>query len=137
MSKEIVIPDEFNEEEFISSFVHTPIKRAQPNTPPDSNAKEKKSTPVRQQTKEQKSKKDEYLSLFFNCNDTISPRMGKSITLDPSIHRKVVAVLQNIAKDDRMTLFNYVNNVLSHHFKEYKNEIIELYNNNTPFNDNE
>ena len=82
----------------------------------------------REETKRKRSKSPDYESLFIQ-EVGITARTGKSVYIRKDHHEKIMKIVQVIGKN-QVSLFSYIDNVLSQHFAVYQDEITELYNKN-------
>ncbi|OJX83901.1 MAG: hypothetical protein BGP01_10885 [Paludibacter sp. 47-17] len=82
----------------------------------------------REETKRKRSKSPDYESLFIQ-EVGITARTGKSVYIRKEHHEKIMKIVQVIGKN-QVSLFSYIDNVLSQHFATYQDEITELYNKN-------
>ena len=82
----------------------------------------------REETKLKRSKSPDYESLFIQ-EVGITARTGKSVYIRKDHHEKIMKIVQVIGKN-QVSLFSYIDNVLSQHFAAYQDEITELYNKN-------
>jgi len=78
--------------------------------------------------RKQKQKETDYISVFMSNSD-IRARSGKLVNIRPEFHQKVSKIIHVIGKNE-ITIFSYIDNVLSHHFEEFEEEIIKNYNEN-------
>ena len=76
-------------------------------------------------TKPKKTDIETYESLFFNSGDT-SARNGKSVYIRPEFHKRIARIVQVIS-EDKISLYNYLDNVLEQHFNEYEKEITKAF----------
>lgn len=67
----------------------------------------------------------EYEALFLRESDTTT-RSGKAINIRKEYHDLLTKIVQVIGEND-VSLFSYVDNVLAHHFDQYRNEIKSMY----------
>ncbi|MEK6511201.1 DUF3408 domain-containing protein [Myroides odoratimimus] len=83
------------------------------------------------QTKEKKTKKEisitKYQELFL-INDFPSTRAGKVVYIRPEYHEVLLRITQ-LAKEEKTTLYSYLDNILKQHLKEYSSEITQYFNN--------
>ena len=80
----------------------------------------------REETKHKRSKSPDYESLFLS--DTgISTRSGKLVSIREKYHKRIAKIVQALDRKD-VSIFSYIDNVLSHHFDTYQDEISDLYN---------
>jgi len=76
-----------------------------------------------------KSEKKErgYESLFIRDSDKIA-RYGKTVYISSEHHKRISQIVHVIGKGN-MSIFSYIDNVLTHHFETFKEEITECYEN--------
>ena len=82
----------------------------------------------REEPKRKRSKSPDYESLFLQ-EVGITARTGKSADIRKEHHEKITKIVQVISKN-QVSLFSYIDNVLTQHFAAYQDEITELYNKN-------
>ena len=82
----------------------------------------------REEPKRKRSKSPDYESLFIQ-EVGITARTGKSVYIRKEHHEKITKIVQVISKN-QVSLFSYIDNVLTQHFVAYQDEITELYNKN-------
>lgn len=82
----------------------------------------------REEIKRKRTKAPDYESLFIQ-EVGITARTGKSVYIRKEHHDKIMKIIQVIGKN-QVSLFSYIDNVLSHHLATYQDEITELYNEN-------
>lgn len=95
---------------------------------------EEKEEPVTQkqiaQTKEKKPKKEmsitKYQELFL-INDFPSTRAGKVVYIRPEYHEVLLRITQ-LAKEEKTTLYSYLDNILKQHLQDYSQEITQYFN---------
>jgi hypothetical protein len=68
----------------------------------------------------------DYESLFLT-DAGIPTRSGKLVSIREKYHKRIAKVVQALGKKD-VSIFSYIDNVLSHHFDTYQDEIKEIYN---------
>lgn len=127
--------NEIDENFIIASFKNkdrrnNPSSEPRPLIPPEENVQSTKETAqqVREENKRKKSKAPDYESLFIQ-EVNITARTGKSVYIRKEHHDKIMKIVQVIGKNE-VSLFSYIDNVLSHHLSTYQEEITELYNKN-------
>ena len=67
----------------------------------------------------------EYLSLFIHQSES-KARAGKLVPVRPEYHERILKIVRIIAGDE-ISIFNYIDNILTHHFEEFQEEIIKNY----------
>jgi len=80
----------------------------------------------REEPKRKRSKSPDYESLFLT-DAGIPTRSGKLVSIREKYHKRIAKVVQSLGKKD-VSIFSYIDNVLSHHFDTYQDEIKEIYN---------
>lgn len=70
--------------------------------------------------------KGTYLELFFS-EAASNARSGKSVYIRPEYHERLTRIVQVIG-GDRISLYSYLDNVLSYHFSEFSAEITRNFN---------
>lgn len=81
---------------------------------------------IREEAKRKRSKSPDYESLFL-ADAGIPTRSGKLVSIREKYHKRIAKVVQSLGKKE-VSIFSYIDNVLSHHFDTYQNEINEIYN---------
>lgn len=81
---------------------------------------------TREEPKRKRSKSPDYESLFL-MDAGIPTRSGKLVSIREKYHRRIAKIVQALDKKD-VSIFSYIDNVLSHHFDTYQDEINEIYN---------
>jgi hypothetical protein len=80
----------------------------------------------REETKRKRSKSPDYESLFLT-DAGIPTRSGKLVSIREKYHKRIAKIVQTIGKKD-VSIFSYIDNVLSHHLDTYQDEIKEIFN---------
>lgn len=108
-----------------------PIPKPPAAVPKEVQQKEKtKETPPPPKTKEvSRSKKseseEEYLELFIREVE-MAARSGKLVYVRKDYHDRILRIIRVIGKD-KLSLFGYIDHVLTQHFDEYEDVIKKLY----------
>ena len=76
-------------------------------------------------TKESKEEQIDYQSAFIQ-ESCMTARSGKLVYVRKDYHERILRIIRVIAKD-RLSLFGYIDHVLTRHFAEYEDEIKDLY----------
>lgn len=82
----------------------------------------------REEPKRKRSKSPDYESLFLT-DAGIPTRSGKLVSIREKYHKRIAKIVQSLDKKE-VSIFSYIDNVLSHHFNTYQDEITEICNNN-------
>ena len=81
---------------------------------------------VKEKTKIKKTNETDYESLFFKRTDT-NARDGKTVYIRPDFHEKLSRIVQVIG-EDKITIYAYLDNLLSYHFQEFGEQITKSFN---------
>ena len=80
--------------------------------------------------KEKKPKKEvvtaKYQELFL-LNEFPSTRAGKVVYIRPEYHEVLLRITQ-LAKEEKTTLYSYLDNILKQHLQQYSSEITQYFN---------
>ena len=134
--------EEVNLSDFDANFVISSFKnkdrRNNPSSIPKALVPEQEVTPEepaviqteipREESKRKRNKIPDYESLFL-VNAEIPTRSGKLVSIREKYHERITKIVQVIGKKE-VSIFSYIDNVLSHHFETFQDEITELYNKN-------
>lgn len=69
---------------------------------------------------------ENYEQEFFRNKDG-SARAGKVVYIRPEFHERLTRMVQVIG-ENKISIFEYMDNVLEHHFKEFGDELIQSFN---------
>ena len=75
--------------------------------------------------RKQRQKDTDYFSLFLSGSGT-KARTGKLTYVRPEYHERILKIVRVIGNDE-ISIFNYIDNVLTHHFEEFQDDIIKNY----------
>lgn len=107
----VPVPEELQQEEKPEE-----IKKAEPAPPP-------KTKEVSRSKKNES--EEEYLELFIREVE-MSARSGKLVYVRKDYHDRILRIIRVIGKD-KLSLFGYIDHVLTQHFEEYEEVIKKLY----------
>ncbi len=123
---------------FVISSFKNKDRRNNPSSIPKALVPEQEVTPEepaviqteipREESKRKRNKIPDYESLFL-VNAEIPTRSGKLVSIREKYHERITKIVQVIGKKE-VSIFSYIDNVLSHHFETFQDEITELYNKN-------
>lgn len=69
----------------------------------------------------------DYENIFIrNVQSNSKTRNSKTVYIRKEYHDRIMKIVQVIGSNE-ITLFNYIDNVLEHHFNTYQEDISELY----------
>ncbi|MFH6961701.1 DUF3408 domain-containing protein [Flavobacterium plurextorum] len=91
-----------------------------------SNQQTLKPAKLKDKTKGASSKNVGYEELFL-VNRFPSGRNGKVVYIRPEYHERLLRIVQ-LTKEERTTLYSYIDNILEQHFKEFGNDITQYFN---------
>ena len=63
----------------------------------------------------------------FLVNKYHSGRNGKVVYIRPEYHERLIRMVQ-LTKEEKTTLYSYIDSILEHHFKEFGEEITDYFN---------
>ena len=76
-------------------------------------------------TRKRKNNQENYESLFIK-ETNLTARLGKSVYIRKEYHERILKIIQVIGENE-VSLFSYLDNVLTHHFQTFQNDITEIY----------
>ena len=76
--------------------------------------------------------KQEYESLFIRETDLPPARFGKSVYIRKEHHERISQIISVIGSNE-VSLFGYIDNVLTHHFENFGDEITQSFKKNIIF----
>jgi len=98
-----------------------------PATNPEKGTDKNKETTVKIDRSRSKSgKKMEYEELFL-VNRFPTGRSGKVVYIRSEYHERLLRIVQ-LTREDKVTLYSYIDNILENHFREYGDEITAYFN---------
>ena len=72
------------------------------------------------------SKKVDYEEIFL-VNRFPSGRNGKVVYIRPEYHERLLRIVQ-LTREEKTTLYSYIDNILEHHFREFGDDITDYFN---------
>jgi hypothetical protein len=85
-----------------------------------------KETKSKEKTRTSSAKKIDYEEIFL-INRFPSGRNGKVVYIRPEYHERLIRIVQ-LTREEKTTLYSYIDNILEHHFKEFGDEITNYFN---------
>ncbi|WP_100075220.1 MULTISPECIES: DUF3408 domain-containing protein [Chryseobacterium] len=64
---------------------------------------------------------------FFLANRFPTGRSGKVVYIRSEYHERLLRIVQ-LTREDKVTLYSYIDNILENHFREYGEEITDYFN---------
>lgn len=81
----------------------------------------------KKQIKVKKINENEQYPFLFLTNRFPSGRNGKVVYIRPEYHERLLRIVQ-LTREEKTTLYSYIDNILEHHFKEFGDEITDYFN---------
>lgn len=97
--------------------------------PPKESSKqitEPKEAKQREKQRTASTKKVNYEEMFLT-NRYPSGRNGKVVYIRPEYHERLLRIVQ-LTREERTTLYSYIDNILEYHFKEFGMDIMDFFN---------
>lgn len=85
-----------------------------------------KETRIKEKARNSSPKKVDYEELFL-VNRFPSGRTGKVVYIRPEYHERLLRIVQ-LTREEKTTLYSYIDNILEHHFKEFGDNITNFFN---------
>ena len=97
-------------------------------TVPEVNQKQEiqKETKTKEKARNSSSKKVDYEETFL-VNRFPSGRNGKVVYIRPEYHERLLRIVQ-LTREEKTTLYSYIDNILEHHFREFGDDITDYFN---------
>jgi hypothetical protein len=115
-----MVRKKFNPEEIDEDFLISTIQN-------EKQASETKKEKTVRLPKANKNKSvSDYLALFVRQSDG-KARFGKQVPIRQEYHERIQKIVRVIGNDE-VSIFNYIDNVLSRHFEDFQEDIVKLYN---------
>jgi hypothetical protein len=80
----------------------------------------------KEENRSKRNGQQEYESLFIKESDLPPARFGKSVYIRKEHHDRISQIISVIATNE-VSLFGYIDNVLTHHFDNFEGDIIKLF----------
>jgi len=85
-----------------------------------------KETKPKEKVRNSLSKKMDYEDIFL-VNKFAAGRNGKVVYIRAEYHERLIRIVQ-LTREERITLYAYIDNILEHHFREFGNDITNYFN---------
>ena len=120
--------NDFEKPNVDEEYLMNVISGDEPVAPPSNNKKQDvpKETKPREKVRNSSSKKADYEETFL-VNRFPSGRSGKVVYIRPEYHERLLRIVQ-LTREERTTLYSYIDNILEHHFREYGEDITDYFN---------
>src|SRR5690606_4147111 len=111
------------DEEYLMNIISGDEPETQPETKKEETPKE---TKPREKARNSSAKKVDYEDAFL-VNRFPSGRNGKVVYIRPEYHERLLRIVQ-LTREEKTTLYSYIDNILEHHFKEFGDDITNYFN---------
>lgn len=81
----------------------------------------------KKQKKVKKINEKEQYPFLFLTNRFSSGRNGKVVYIRPEYHERLLRLVQ-LTRDEKTTLYSYIDNILEYHFREFGDDITDYFN---------
>mgnify|MGYP003615703896 FL=1 len=85
-----------------------------------------KETKTKEKARNSSSKKVDYEETFL-VNRFPSGRNGKVVYIRSEYHERLLRIVQ-LTREEKTTLYSYIDNILEHHFREFGDDITDYFN---------
>jgi hypothetical protein len=85
-----------------------------------------KETRIKEKVRNNSHTKVNYEEIFL-VNRFPSGRSGKVVYIRPEYHERLLRIVQ-LTREEKTTLYSYIDNILEHHFKEFGDNITNFFN---------
>ncbi|GIQ60961.1 hypothetical protein Flavo103_40970 [Flavobacterium collinsii] len=104
------------------------ISGDEPVAPPQDNQQQEipKETKPKEKVRNSISKKVDYEEAFL-VNRFPSGRNGKVVYIRSEYHERLLHIVQ-LTREEKTTLYSYIDNILEHHFREFGDDITNYFN---------
>jgi len=82
--------------------------------------------PLKEETRNKRTGAQEYESLFVRETDLPRARFGKSVYIRKEYHDRISQIVSVIGGNE-VSLFGYIDNVLAHHFENFRDDIARAF----------
>ncbi|MDN3707299.1 DUF3408 domain-containing protein [Myroides ceti] len=122
--------NDFKKPDVDEDYLMNIISGDEPVVPPQNNQQPETSKATKPKPKEKArnspSKKADYEETFL-VNRFPSGRNGKVVYIRPEYHERLLRIVQ-LTREEKTTLYSYIDNILEHHFREYGDDITDYFN---------
>ena len=120
--------NDFEKPNVDEEYLMNVISGDEPVAPPTINKKQDvpKENKPREKARNSSSKKVAYEETFL-VNRFPSGRNGKVVYIRPEYHERLLRIVQ-LTREERTTLYSYIDNILENHFREYGDDITDYFN---------
>ncbi|MDR3267060.1 MAG: DUF3408 domain-containing protein [Tannerella sp.] len=106
-----------------------PVAEAKPVVSPETEQSEQQ---PKEETRTKRARQQEYESLFIHEPDLPPARFGKSVYIRKEYHDRISQIISVIGLNE-VSLFGYIDNVLTQHFENFGEDITQSFKKNIIF----
>jgi len=122
--------NDFKKPDVDEDYLMNIISGDEPVTPNQKNQQQEEPKEIKSKAKEKarssSSKKADYEETFL-VNRFPSGRSGKVVYIRPEYHERLLRIVQ-LTREEKTTLYSYIDNILEHHFREFGDDITDYFN---------
>lgn len=122
--------NDFKKPDVDEDYLMNIISGDEPVIPPQNNQQMDEPKEIKAKSKEKprssSSKKADYEEIFL-VNRFPSGRSGKVVYIRPEYHERLLRIVQ-LTREEKTTLYSYIDNILEHHFREFGDDITDYFN---------
>ena len=119
--------NDFEKPDVDEEYLMNIISGDEPDVQPEPKKQETpKETKPREKARNNTAKKVDYEETFL-VNRFPSGRNGKVVYIRPEYHERLLRIVQ-LTREEKTTLYSYIDNILEHHFSEFGDEITTYFN---------
>ncbi|ASE60662.1 DUF3408 domain-containing protein [Chryseobacterium indologenes] len=121
---------DFKKPDVDEDYLMNIISGDEPVALPQNNQQEPEPKEIKAKPKEKSRssslKKADYEETFL-VNRFPSGRSGKVVYIRPEYHERLLRIVQ-LTREEKTTLYSYIDNILEHHFREFGDDITDYFN---------
>ncbi|VTR46319.1 DUF3408 domain-containing protein [Sphingobacterium thalpophilum] len=122
--------EDFKKPNVDEDYLMNIISGDEPVAPPQNNQQQEEPNEIKPKTREKSrsnsSKKADYDETFL-VNRFPSGRSGKVVYIRPEYHERLLRIVL-LTREEKTTLYSYIDNILEHHFREFGDDITDYFN---------
>jgi len=122
--------NDFKKPDVDEDYLMNIISGDEPVIPPQNNRQmdqpKEINTKPKEKSRSNSSKKADYEETFL-VNRFPSGRSGKVVYIRPEYHERLLRIVQ-LTREEKTTLYSYIDNILEHHFREFGDDITDYFN---------
>ncbi|MDR2146327.1 MAG: DUF3408 domain-containing protein [Tannerella sp.] len=109
-----------------------PKPQAQPVASPETEQQPEMPEKPKEEKRSGRTGQQQYESLFIRESDLPPARFGKSVYIRREYHDRISQIISVIGSNE-VSLFGYIDNVLTHHFENFGDDIVRSFKKNVIF----